>query len=437
MPSWKCLAAALLAVCSALPALAQEDSWTYRVRTELRANYRNSPEARFELQFPFPPIALPPGQTKGFMETPDAGGNVELSVAAFQLDLGYGEWFGARARIHLEDKYRRNPTSTDRKIDADELFVRLGQMPELLERPDGTTFFLLAGKAPRMERQPVRLLESYGLAATSFNRFEDVQLMGGGTVGRNFYWRLVVANGNPLFMRDANALAGDNGIPELREPFPNPAIKSGFPILYNAETEDLFFDTSNLQFGQGLGYRWRTEDQTLGFDALLFHYDRELADRAELTGTFYGGDLDLIDDVLDQNVGLPLTSRKKEEWGGRLYAEWYGLTGVAQFTKQNLAGLWREGWEGEVGWRLPLQRGCLQYVQPAVRYSQLDNRFRGRPTFPAPSLWWDWTKTDFGVRVGFTHGLDLTVEHSIHDIVSPRPLDVTETLVTLRWRWDA
>jgi hypothetical protein len=437
----KNMLAVLLVLGSAVVASAQEATWTYRVRTELRANYRNSPNERFQLQFPFPPSFLPPGQEKGFLQTPDEGSHAELSVADLQLDLGYGEVFGARAKVHFQDKYRRNPTSSDRKIDADELFVRFGELPEILARPAKTTFFVLAGKAPKMERQPVRLLESYGLAATSFNRFEDVQVMGGGTIGRNLYWRLTISNGNPLFMRDPNALAGDNGTPELRQPFPTPEIKSGFPILYNAETEGLFFDTSNMQFGQGLGYRWQREDQTLGFDAIVFHYDRDLAQQANLTGTFYGGDLDLLDDVAGADVSLPITSNRKEEWGGRVYAEWYGLTGIAQFTKQNVAGLWREGYEGEAGWRIPLQHGpmfgqetLLQYIQPAVRYSKIDNRFRGKPAFPAPSLWWDWEKVDIGVRIGFAKGVDLTIEHSQHDVVAPRELDIRETLVTLRWR---
>ena len=77
----------------------------------------------------------------------------------------------ARAKVHVQAKHRRNPTTTDKQIDADELWVRIGVKPELLERPKGTSLFVQAGKFPKMERQPLRLLESYGLAATSFNRF--------------------------------------------------------------------------------------------------------------------------------------------------------------------------------------------------------------------------------------------------------------------------
>lgn len=428
----------LLVVCSLAWAKSSEgqpvSQWSFQQRLELRANYRDSNQERFQLRFRFPPEFLPPGQENGFLETVDEGPHGELSVVNLQLDAAYSNWFLARAKVHAIDKYRRNPTSTDRDVDADELFVRFGEMPEFLARPERTSFFVQAGKAPKLERQPTRLLESYGLAANSFNRFEDVQLIIGGTVGRSLYWRLIGANGNPLFFRDPNALAGDNGVPELREPNPDPELKSGFPILYNAETEDLFFNTDNLQFGQALGYRWQREDQTLGFDVILFHYRRSLADAVELTGTFYHGDLELLDGPFDQG-GLPTSGTRKEEYGGRLYGEWHGLTTIAQFTKQNVAGLQRQGYEAETGYRFGVNTRILRSVQPAVRLSGITNRFRGNGLiFPAVSIWWPWTKIDAGIRIGFARNIDLTVERAKHNIGAPRKLDLSETLVTLRWR---
>ncbi|HEU4886798.1 MAG TPA: hypothetical protein VFV49_02855, partial [Thermoanaerobaculia bacterium] len=280
------LTVTLLFVCVSGFAQESKDAWSWAHKTEIRANYRWSKEER--INRPFPP---PPPQT--VLATPDPGSHVELNVADLQLDLGYGDWLAARAKVHVAAKHRRNPTSTDDDIDADELWVRIGEKPEFLARPDGTSFFLQAGKFPKMERQPVRLLESYGLAATSFNRFEDVQLLGGGTIGRNFYWRAQVSNGNPLFLRDPNALAGDNGTAQ-RLRGEETDFGSGFPILYNAEVEDLVFDTSNMQTGEALGYRWQRENETLGFDLIVFHYRRELADTVELTGTAYGGDLDVL-----------------------------------------------------------------------------------------------------------------------------------------------
>lgn len=423
-----------------MTAAAQDSpTWSLRHRVELRANYRNTEDERFRLRFPFPPDFIPPGQDGVFLQTVDPGAHFELSVAQLQLDLGYGRWFGARARVHFADKYRRNPTSSDRKIDADELFVRFGEKPEFLDRPERTSFFVQAGKAPKMERQPIRLLESYGVASTAFNRFEDTQLLVGGTWRRNLYWRLQASNGNPLFMRDVNALAGDNGTPDRVPGRVMPRLNSGMPILYNAETESLFFETGNVQLGQAIGYRWQSQDETMGFDAIAFHYRRSLADRQELTGTFYGADLDLLDGAL--GISLPVRDRVKKEYGTRIYAEWRGLTAIAQFTKQRVAGLNREGYEGEVGYRFPFAFGprlggdtLFQSIQPAVRWSRLDNRFRGPGTFVAPSVWWDWTKIDAGVRVGFARNVDVTIEHTESDIDAPIELSQKETLVTLRVR---
>jgi len=411
--------------------------WSFGERVEIRANYRDSSSSRFRLGFPFPPSFLPAGQTAGFEQTPDAGRHLELSVAQIKLDASYGKWLAGHVLFHAQDKYRRNPTTSERQTDFDELWIRVGEKPEFLDRPEHTSFFAQVGKAPKMERQPIRLLESYGLAATAFNRIEDTQLLVGGTVGRSFYWRLQVADGNPLFFRDPNALAGDNGTPQLdpfAHPNPDPRIKSGFPILYNAETQTLTFNTDHVQFGQGLGYRWQLADEKLGFDAIAFHYRRTMsANEKALDGTFYGPDLDLLLGPLD--TGLPIHGNIKEEYGGRVYSEWYGLTAIGQFTKQAVAGLQRQGYEVEAGYRIPAAFGPLVSVQPVVRYSGLNNRFKGDPKlYPAPSIWWNWKKIDAGVRIGFAHDVDVTIEHARHSVSSARPIDPDETLVTVRVR---
>lgn len=425
-------AGAVLAQDAPVPSL-----WTFTDRLEVRANFRDSHHEAFQLKFPFPAFFLPAGQKFGFEETPDAGSHVELSVVQVRLDAKYGKWFAAHAQVHAIDEYRRNPTTSDRRVDADELWVRAGEKPEFLERPETTSAFLQIGKAPKMERQPIRLLESYGLAATAFNRMEDTQLLTGGSVGRSLYWRLQLSSGNPLFFRDSNALAGDNGTPSL-DPFvhpnPDPRIKSGFPILYNAEVESVFFETDHMQFGQGLGYRWQNAAETMGFDAIAFHYRRTMsADEKKLDGTFYGPDLDLLLGPVDQ--GLPIHGRTKEEYGGRIYSEWHALTLIAQFTKQAVAGLQRQGYEIESGYRIAAASRFLQSIQPALRVSGLTNRFRGNPAlYPAPSVWWPWTKIDAGVRIGFVRNIDLTIEHAKHNIGAPRKLNLNETLATLRVR---
>jgi hypothetical protein len=433
-------AVALVFVC--VPVLAQEqaskqaskDVWSWTHKIELRADYRWTKDERLARPFP----------TGAALATVDPGSHVELNVADLQLDLDYGDWLAMRAKVHAVAKHRRNPTSTDRAIDADELWVRIGEKPEFLARPDGTSFFAQAGKFPKMERQPVRLLESYGLAATSFNRFEDVQLLVGGTVGRNFYWRAQAANGNPLFIRDPNALAGDNGTPDHILRGEQPELGSGFPILYNAETEDLFFDTSHMQLGEALGYRWQREDESLGFDVIVFHYQRELADTVKLTGTLYGGDLDVlvvkgseVNSPIDRGLPIIPGDDKKEEYGTRLYGEWGNATAIAQMTWQTVAGLKREGWELELGYRVPLHWGVIQSIQPAVRVSNLDNHFVGHPQYPATSVRWDWRKYDAGLRIGLTHGVDVTLEYAMHGAFNAAgrvPVDMTEALATVRWR---
>jgi len=433
MQAFRRLATAI-AVLAALPVVAQQSSLTWDAKLEIRGNYRDSDHDRFQTRFIFPIEIIPVGDRHAFEETVDAGRHTELSVAQLKLDLGYGKWFLAHAQVHGQDKYRRNPTSTDRKVDADELWIRFGDKPEFLERPDRTSFFAQFGKAPKMERQPLRLLESYGLASTAFNRFEDIQALVGGSIGRNFYWRLQAANGNPVFLRDPNALAGDNGVEGLHNRPPTRKLQSGFPIIYNAETEGYFFDGDHVQYGEGIGYRWANDDQSTGFDLIAFHYRRELADREQLTGTFYGGDIDLLNGPEGFNVGLPISGRKKEETGARLYSEWKGVTVIAQYTKQHLAGLHRSGYEFEIGWKIPIGRGPVQYIQPTARVSGLQNTFRApaNKLFPAPSFWWPWTKIDYGFRAGLGHGVDITAEQARHNIGAPRKINEKETLITLR-----
>ncbi|HEV7238798.1 MAG TPA: hypothetical protein VGQ36_06120 [Thermoanaerobaculia bacterium] len=417
------VAVALSVVC--LPAIAQ-NTWNVSHRLELRADYRWSDEESH-------PAPFPPGSR---LRTPDLGHHVELNVADLQLDAGYGDLFAMRAKVHVQAKHRRNPTSTDQQVDADELFVRFGPKPEFLDRPSGTTVFLQAGKFPKMERQPVRLLESYGLAATAFNRFEDTQVLVGGTIGRSLYWRVQAANGNPLFFRDPNALAGDNGTDDRIAGRPTD-FGSGFPILYNSETEDLFFNTENVQVGEAIGYRWQRDDQTAGIDAIVFHYQRDMADRVELTGTNYGGDLDLL--VLDEIPGVPprgfpIEGRKKREIGARVFVEWHAATFIGQYTTQTIAGLDRQGWELEAGYRFPFAMGPVESIQPAVRASGINNDFGRVIGFPAPSLWWNWRKYDAGVRVGLKRGLDVTIEYTTHEVESVEPVNLREALVTVRWR---
>jgi len=420
----------LVCVAASFAAQGQDDAFVATAKLELKGNYRDSEEQKFGLRTPLPPIMLPPGETQAFMETVDSGTHWEASDVALRLDMTYGTIFAARAKIDAIDLYERNPTSGDRTVDLDEAWVRFGPRPELLELPDGSTLFAQFGKAPKMERQPVRLLESYGLSSTAFNRLEDVQAMVGGTLGRNFYWRAQWSTGNPLFMRDPNALAGDNGIEELKQPFPDPELKAGFPILYDAEVEDYFFDTANPEIGGGLGWRWKSEASGSGIDLLAFYYERDLADEVDLRGTFYGGDLDVLSGPL--GIVIPVDGRKKEEYGASFYSELGAFTLLGQAVQQEAAGLGRTGVEIEAGWQFSRPGGAIPFVQPAVRYSSLEADFRGPADFPAPSFWWDWTKYDVGIRFGVTKYADVTAEYSHIEADQAPQLDLDEVLVTVR-----
>jgi len=429
--------AALVSLLSCLlissDAFGEDSKWKATWRLDLHANYRDSNEATFQLKFPFGPDNLPVGQEFAFMETVDAGSHFEVSLVSLVLDLEHGDAFGARVKVDGIDLYERNPTSTDRKVDLDEAWIRFGEKPDRLRLPSGTSFFLLAGKAPKMERQPVRLLESYGLASTAFNRLEDVQLQIGGSVGRNLYWRGQYSSGNPVFFRDTNALAGDNGIPELLGKNPDPELKSGFPILYDAEVEDYFFDDANPEVGAALGWIQEAADKRWAFDVMAFWYERDLAETVVLEGTFYGGDLDLFDAA---GFGVPLEGNRKVESGARLYAEWSKLSLFAIYVDQTIAGLDRQGWEVEAGWEFSLRSSNFPWIRPAVRYSELSNDFSGPDEFPAPSIWWDWAKYDFGARMGLRDWADLTVEYSTHDVRIDKDLNLDELLVTLRIHLD-
>ncbi|MCB1032999.1 MAG: hypothetical protein KDD47_04095 [Acidobacteria bacterium] len=419
-----------------------ETGWSFDCGFELRGGYRDSDLNRFESPFPFDPSMLPLGETKGFLETVDAGSHAEVSVIRLALDAAYGRWFGAGLRVDVIDLYDRNPTSEDRKVDVDELWVRFGEETEPARVPASPGFYFKLGKIPAFERQDDRHLESYGLVSTAFNRFEDLGLEAGVDLGRHFYLKTSITQGNPLFIRDPNALAGDNGIPELLQQNPDPDLKSGIVILYDSEVEE--FDGENLEVGVGLGGRFESAGGQVGAEVMLWGRDRELAEGVDLHGTFYGGDLDLLRGPLNM-FPLPITDTDKRELGLNLwlYAGDFSLFG--QLVDQEVAGLDRSGFEVEAAWRFDLPlfwavrgRQILPYLQPAVRYSKLDPDFEGgNLQFPAVSIRWKWEKLDLGLRLGLARGLDLTLEYADNSFVlgSGAKGENNEFLTTLRWRF--
>ncbi len=430
---------------AAAPETAAPDANALQVHFSIegKANYRDSEHFRFPSPFPFPPEFLPPGATQAFLETVNEGQHFELSDLTLYADATWGANLVARVKVDFIDLYDRNPTSSDKKVDVDELWIRFGADPAAL--PERFGLYAKIGKFGHFERQNDRHTESYGLVSTAFNRFEDQGLELGADFGSHFYLRGSLTQGNPLFFRDPNALAGDNGTPG-RDPSlhanPVPELSSGFPILYDAEVEEIDVN-GDLEVGAGLGIRFGEPGSGHEVNLLAWGYRRKLAQSVALEGTFYGGDIDLLNGPFD-SASLPIHGNDKREVGGNLWIYQSGFTFFGQYVAQRIAGMDRTGYEGEVAWRfdLPLAwaaggRQLFPYVQPVVRYSFLRPEFAGgSPRFPAPSVRWKWTKLDYGVRLGLIEGVDLTLEFADNQmtLANGRQVSNDELLTTLRFR---
>jgi hypothetical protein len=439
------------------PAAADEAAGGHRPRVrvglEVKAHGRDSDSNRFPVGFPFPPNFLPPGQTQGFEETVDAGTHAELSVVTLLLDADWGEAVAAHVKLDAIDLYDRNPTSSDHEFDVDEAWIRFGREAEPATLPARSGAYVKVGKMPKFERQDDRHLESYGLVSTAFNRFEDTGVEVGVDLGRHVYLKGTWTQGNPVFLRDPNALAGDNGTPEVAGlDFPDPALKTGVVILYDAEVEDLDVDGEG-EVGAGVGLRFADDAGESGVDLLAWGYRRDLAETVPLHGTFYGGDLDLLDgpfNGLPPAPGVPplrevfpFTGNEKEEVGANLWLYLGGFSFFGQYVDQDLGGLGRKGWEAEAAWSfdLPLAwaaggRQLFPAIAPAVRFSRLDPDYRAPSQTPSPSFAWEWDKLDYGLRLTIVEGVDLTVEYADNSFIlgSGAERENDEFLATLRFK---
>lgn len=410
---------------------------------EGKAHYRDSESFRIASPFLFPGDFLPPGATRGFLETVDEGQHFEISVLTLFADATWGPSVAAHAKVDFIDLYDRNPTSSDQKVDVDELWLRFGHDPTT--SAERFAIYAKVGKFGHFERQNDRHTESYGLISTAFNRFEDQGVEVGLDFGPHLFVRASVTQGNPLFFRDPNALAGDNGTPAgdpSLHTHPVPVLQSGFPIFYDAEVEDLDVD-GDLETGYGLGLRFGEAGSGHEITLLGWAYQRKLADTVALNGTFYGGDIDLLNGPFD-GFSLPISDDDKKEVGANLWIYQGGLSLFGQYVAQELAGMDRTGYEAEVAWRfdLPLAwaaggRQLFPSVQPVVRYSYLKPEFAGgSPQYPSQSVRWEWTKLDYGVRLGLIDGVDLTIEFADNEMTLANGSKVSndELLTTLRFR---
>jgi hypothetical protein len=407
----------------------------FRIGGEVKAHFRDSQPEELRLNFPFPPSFIPPGQTAVFARTVAVGKSFEISTATLVAEGELGGGVAAKVEVHFSDLYNRNPTSSDDRVFLRQAWVRLGDKYESLQPQPGTSFYVLVGQAPRFSKQVTRRLESYGLWGTAVGRFEQPQLEAGGSFGPHLYWRGMIGNGNPVFFRDVNALAGDNGTPERVPGDVHPIHESGFPILYDAKAADLNFQ-DRFELGGGVGVRFGG-GAGRGLDVLGWYFQRKMEDQARIRGTFYEGDLDLLRGT---GVPLPFSGDDKHEAGANLEGRIAGLRLFAQYVDQEIANLPRHGFEVEAAYVISLN-GLFAYkdasvgnwIQPVVRYSSITNDFDSPREFPGQSVGWDWEKWDFGVRFGIVTGVDLTAEYAlVKGIGRLRTFRPDELLATLR-----
>ncbi|HZF11435.1 MAG TPA: hypothetical protein VFE33_21805 [Thermoanaerobaculia bacterium] len=390
---------------------------------EGRMSFRQSDEFRFPVKFGFKPIELPVGQTQAFEETVNQGSHFEVSKLILYVDADWSESLTAHGRLDFLDLYDRNPTSSGKKTDVKELWVRFGREDEPGVLPPGSRAYLKVGKLSHFERQNDRHLESYGLVSTAFNRFNDMGAELGVDAGRHLYCKLSSTVGNPVFLRDPNALAGDNGTPDFLRANPDPELKSGIVILYDTEVED-WNPKRNPQLSGAVGLRFADEGGKNALDVMVFGHQRKLSQGVSREGTFYLGDLQILRGPFSETPLKTIHGNDKREVGGNVWLYLGGFSLFAQYVDQKLAGLPRTGIEAEVAWTfdLPLLwavdgRQLFPTIAPALRYSKLDNRFKNDPLTPAPSFAWDWTKIDAGLRLGIVPGMDLTVEYAKNDFI--------------------
>ena len=398
---------------------------------EVKTHYRDSVDNQF-------PLILPPGAT---LRTVDPGENFEISTITLLSNVHYLDLLTLHAKVDFIDRYDRNSTSDDKDIDVDQLWLRLGheikhgRIPE----DDNRNVYFKLGKFEKFERQNDRHLESYGLVSTAFNRFEDQGIELGLDITPNVYIKGSWTSGNPVFLRDPNALAGDNGTSALLRG--DPELNSGIVVLYDAEVEDLEFNDDSMEYGLGLGYRYGNESATRTFDLFVYGYDRDLQREADLFGTHYGGDLDILDFRTIKVNGLDDDS--KDEFGVSLWIYFDNISIFGQFVSQDIGGLDRKGWEVEIShkfyfpeiWTI-FDYQFLADLTPVFRYSFLDPGFKGPPSFPAPSIFWEWEKIDVGFRIGLLPGLDFTLEYAVNEFERlGRDESNDEFLSTLRWRY--
>ena len=407
---------------------------------EVNFNFRDSSFVERKVNAPFPPEFWQTGDDGVYLRTVDPGSHAELSDVELGFDLNLSETWNARALVHVVDLYNRNPTSIDDDVFVRELWIRYGKTDRRFRPLEAWAGYVELGKAARFAKQEIRNLESYGLWGTAVNRFEIPQIQLGLNVGGSFYVRGQVGIGGPLFMRDPHALAGDNGTPERLPGANDPKYNSGFPILYDARPPNFELE-GETEVGAGFGWRWAKDDGRSSIDAMVWYFQRTLEPAVDIEGTYYQGDIELL-----LGAGFPLPIDGDNKWEAGLNLEWrlQNWLGFLQIVDQKIAGLGRRGFELETAYTSPLNpllaawdEPVLNWIRPALRYSEINNDFWVRGEFITPTFFWDWRKLDLGVRLGIVRTSDLTVEYSLNQmtLADGSTLEPNEWLVTWRVFW--
>jgi hypothetical protein len=404
------------------PAPAPVPTPGFRLGVEVKVGFRDSKDLSTPIFTPYGPSR--PGPL--FQRTADPGTSLELDTINVRVEGNLAKDLVAAAEVHFLDLYSRNPTSSGDRVALREAWVRAGATDGL---------YVLAGLAPRFSKPTTRRLESYGMWGTAVGRYEEPQVEAGISLGSHAFAKAMVGVGNPLFLRDTNALAGDNGTPDRIPGSPERVYETGLPILYDARATDV--STSRLEWGAGAGLRFGRPGSA-SVELLGWYFARDLAPTAHLHGSALPAELELL---AGEGHPLPFHGNHRREWGVNLTARVAGLRVFAQWVDQDLAGLGRRGYEAEVAWVQPLdglllvgETPVLTWEQPALRVSYADLLFSGPREDPSLSVLWDWLKIDVGVRVGIVRGVDLTVEYSRHDAETPRAtIHPDELLAVLRF----
>ena len=287
------------------------------------------------------------GMTPVLLETVEPGEHFEISTITLFAGASWSPTLEARVKVDIIDLYERNPTSTDDEFDIDEAWLRFGRAIEPGEPYDGRRLYARVGKFPHFERQEDRQLESYGLVSTTFNRLEDIGFEVGADLGPRFYVKASLTQGNPIFFRDLNALAGDTGA-TLLDPA-NAERGSGLGVLYDADVGIDEVDFDHPELGVALGLRHGDDAGVRQLDVLLWAYRRDLAPSVEFEGSVLEGDLALLRG-LGPGQPLPFRGDEKREWGANLWYYDGPFALFAQYVDQELAELPRSGFETELSW---------------------------------------------------------------------------------------